>query len=163
MIPHRCANPGGGDRIAAMLKRILLVLLVAALSASAADLAAEVEKAERDWGKAMMDNDFAALDKLMSDDLTYRHSNGLVDTKKSYIDALKSGKARYYMINFSEVTVKPVDKTTALAFSTGTYVTKTPDGNKQEMKLWTLHVFHKGAKGWQLLAHQSARPPAPSK
>lgn len=143
-----------------MLNRILFVFLAAALLVSAADIAAEVEKAERDWGAAMMKNDYAALDKLMSNDLYYRHSNGVVDTKKSYIDALKSGKARYYEINFEEVIVRPVDDKTALAFAKGKFVTKAADGSKQEMALMTLHVFRKGASGWQLLAHQSARPPA---
>jgi len=143
-----------------MLKRILFGLTLAAMLAPAADLASEVEKAERDWGAAMMKNDFTALDKLMSDDLTYRHSNGLVDTKKSYVDALKSGRSRYYEINFQEVTVKPVDARIALVFSKAIYVTKAADGSKQEMALLTLHVFRKSAVGWQLLAHQSARPPA---
>ncbi len=143
-----------------MLKRILLAMMMTAFAASAADLAAEVEKAERVWGTATMNNDYAALEKVLSDDLTYRHSNGLVDTKKSFIEALKSGKARYYLIEFEEVTVKPVDQRTSLAFSKGKYVTKAADGSKQELILMTLHVFRKGASGWQLLAHQSARQPA---
>ena len=143
-----------------MLKRILFGILLTSFAALAADISAEVEKAERDWGQAMMKNDFAALDKLMADELTYRHSNGLVDTKQSYIGALKSGKSRYYEINFQEVTVKPVDAKVALAFSKAIYITKAADGSKQEMPLMTLHVFRKGAAGWQLLAHQSARPPA---
>jgi ketosteroid isomerase-like protein len=143
-----------------MLKRILFGLTLAAMLAPAADLAAAVEKAERDWGAAMMKNDYAALDKLMSNDLYYRHSNGLVDTKASYIGALKSGKSRYYEINFEEIVVRPVDDKTALAFAKAMYVTKAGDGSKQTMALMTLHVFRKGAAGWQLLAHQSARPPA---
>ena len=143
-----------------MLKRILLVMTLTAFAASAADLSAEVEKAERDWGTAMMKNDYAALDKLISNDLTYRHSNGIVDTKQSYIDALKSGKSRYYVIEFQEIVVKPIDEKTSLAFAKAKYVTKAADGNKQEMQLMTLHVFRKGPSGWQLFAHQSARPPA---
>lgn len=143
-----------------MLKRILLAMMLTAFAASAADLSAEVEKAERDWGMAMMKNDYAALDKLISNDLTYRHSNGIVDTKQSYIAALKSGKSRYYVIEFQEIVVKPIDENTSLAFAKAKYITKAADGNKQEMQLMTLHVFRKGPSGWQLFAHQSARPPA---
>ncbi len=144
-----------------MLKRILLaMMMLTAFAASAADLSAEVEKAERDWGMAMMKNDYAALDKLISNDLTYRHSNGIVDTKQSYIAALKSGKSRYYVIEFQEIVVKPIDEKTSLAFAKAKYITKAADGNKQEMQLMTLHVFRKGPSGWQLFAHQSARPPA---
>ena len=134
-------------------------MLLATGMAVAADEKA-VEAAERAWGTAVVANDFAGLEKVLADNLTYRHSNGLVDTKKSYIDALKSGKARYYTVDFSEIQVKPVDDKTALAFSKAKFVTKAADGSKQEMVLMTLHVFRKNAAGWQLMAHQSARMPA---
>lgn len=118
-----------------------------------------VEKAERAWGAAMMKNDYAALNKLMADDLIYRHSNGLVDTKQSYVDALKSGKSAYYSITYDEIKVKDLDANTALAFCKATFVTKAADGSKQTMPLLLLHVFRKNSGEWQLVAHQSARVP----
>lgn len=107
----------------------------------------------------MMKNDYAALNKLMADDLIYRHSNGLVDTKQSYIDALKSGKSAYYEINYKDIKVKDLDANTALAFCTATFVTKAADGSKQTMDLLLLHVFRKKGGEWQLVAHQSGRIP----
>ncbi len=140
-----------------MLKRIGLVMMLAAGMAMADQ--ATVEKAERAWGAAMMKNDYAALDKLMADDLIYRHSNGIVDSKKSYVDALKSGKSAYYTIAYDEIKVKDLDANTALAFCKATFVTKAADGNKQTMPLLLLHVFRKKGGDWQLVAHQSARVP----
>ena len=142
-----------------MVKRFALLLMLAAGIAAADEKA--VEAAERAWGSGVVKNDFAALEKVLADDLTYRHSNGLVDTKRSYIDGLKSGKSRYYTVDFSEIKVKPIDEKTALAFSKAKFITKGPDGSKQEMVLMTLHVFRKNAAGWQLVAHQSARMPQP--
>lgn len=120
---------------------------------------ATIEKTERAWGAAMMKNDFAALDKLMADDLVYSHSNGLVDSKQSYIDGLKSGKSAYYVIEYDHIKVKDLDANTALAFCKATFTTKAPDGNKQVMPLLLLHVFRKNNGQWQLVAHQSARIP----
>jgi len=143
-----------------MLKRILMATMVTAVAVMAASPDADVEKAERAWAAGVMKNDFPALEKVLADDLTYRHSNGAVDTKRSYIDKLKSGEARYYVLELQEVKVKTLDEKTSLAFSKGKYVTKAADGSKQEMVLMTLHVFRKNAAGWQLVAHQSARQPA---
>ncbi len=136
--------------------------MVPALLASAlfgADAAGEVEAAERAWAKAVVANDFDALEKLLADDLYYSHSNFAVDTKRRYIDALKSGKARYYAIDLDSTEVRLLDDRTALAMSVGRYETKAADGSRQEATLKTLHVFRKHQGQWQLVAHQSARKP----
>jgi hypothetical protein len=44
---------------------------------------------------AMIKGDFGALDKLGHEELLYTHSSGVTDTKKSWIESMKSGKARY--------------------------------------------------------------------
>lgn len=134
---------------------------MSAATLAAAGVEADVEKAERAWAAGIMKNDFASLEKVLADDLTYRHSNGAIDTKRSYIDNLKAGKSRYFTAELSEVTVKVIDEKTALAFSKGLYITLSATGTKQEMTLMTLHVFRKNAQGWQMVAHQSARMPQP--
>jgi uncharacterized protein (TIGR02246 family) len=126
---------------------------------SSADAAGEVETAEQAWAKAVVENDLAALETLLADDLYYSHSNFAVDTKRSYIDALKSGKARYYAIDLDSTEVRLVDDRTALAMSVGHYETRAADGSRQAATLKTLHVFRKNDGRWQLIAHQSARKP----
>ena len=37
---------------------------------------------------AMIARDFAALDKLVHDQLLYTHSSGVTDTKKSWIESM---------------------------------------------------------------------------
>lgn len=143
------------------MKRLLLPLILgftcSFLAASAEEAA--VEAAERTWAKAVVENDFATLEEVLADDLYYSHSNFLEDTKRSYIDSLKSGKARYYAVDLETTKVRIVDERTALAMSVAEYETKTPDGGRQRMTLKTLHVFRKNEGRWQLLAHQSARRP----
>ncbi len=141
-----------------MLSRIFLVLTLAAGLAFADEKA--VEAAERAWAAGVTGKNYPVLEKVLANDLIYSHSNGLVDTKKSYIDALKTGKAEYYQINYESIRVKMLDANTAMAFCRAFFQTKAADGSKQEMVLAFLHVFRKNGNDWQLVGHQSARMPA---
>jgi ketosteroid isomerase-like protein len=141
-----------------MLKRFLLLLTLTAGLALADEKA--VEAAERAWGAAVVAKDYTALNRVMSNDLIYSHSNALVDTKQSYIDALKSGKSEYYVVNYQSIRVKMIDANTAMAFCRANFETKAADGSRQKMDLALLHVFKKTGANWQLVGHQSARIPA---
>ena len=44
---------------------------------------------------AQTSNDFAAMDKLFGNDLTYNHSSAGSDDKAKYIDAMRSGRTKY--------------------------------------------------------------------
>ena len=141
-------------------KTVLITLLVVLCSlAFGADEKAAVEAAERAWAKAVVGNDYAALEKILADDLYYSHSNFLEDTKRAYIDNLKSGKARYYVLDIQQLKVRMIDDRTALVGAVSEYQTKAADGSRQTSILKTLHVFRKNDGQWQLTAHQSARKP----
>jgi uncharacterized protein (TIGR02246 family) len=120
---------------------------------------AAVEAVEMAWAQAMEDNDFATLEKVLADDLYYSHSNFLEDTKRSYIDKLKSGEARYYVLDTQSIRVKILDEKTALSMAVAEYQTKAPDGSRQKSILKTLHVYRKNNGQWQMIAHQSAKKP----
>ena len=144
-----------------MIRRIVLILLLITLSTVvfAADEKAAVEAAERAWAKAVVGNDYPTLEKILADDLYYSHSNFLEDTKRDYIDKLKSGKARYYVLDIEKLHVRIIDDRTALVGAVSEYQTKSPDGSRQTSILKTLHVYRKNDGVWQLTAHQSARKP----
>ena len=74
--------------------------LVAATAAFAQDCsgtitADEAMKAETARYAAQTSNDFAAMDKLFGNDLTYNHSSAASDDKAKYIDAMRSGRTKY--------------------------------------------------------------------
>src|SRR5947207_14980942 len=50
---------------------------------------------EQQWEDALTKSDVAALDKLYDETLVYTHSNGKVDTKTSYLAAIKAGAVKY--------------------------------------------------------------------
>jgi uncharacterized protein (TIGR02246 family) len=136
---------------------ILVVLTLTPFLAAGEEAA--VEAAERAWAKAMEENDFNTLEKVLADDLYYSHSNFLEDTKRSYIDNLKTGKARYYVLDIQSIDVQVLDDKTALSMAVAEYQTKSPDGSRQTSILKTLHVYRKNNGQWQMMAHQSAKKP----
>lgn len=143
-----------------MLFRILMTVLTAGLLACAADEAKAVEEAERGWATGITKKDYALLDKVLADDLIYRHSNALVDTKASYIESSKSGKSNYISIDYKDpIQPKLLSKDLAMAFVRAIVVTM-QNGKPTPMDLAMLHIFRKKGNQWQMIAHQSARIPA---
>ena len=136
------------------MKRIFLFLFAAAVM-SAADPAEAVKQADKDWGTGVTTPDFALLEKVLGDDLIYTHSNGNSDTKKTYIESLKSGKAKYFEVNHESMEVRLYGKFAVLTARIG--VKTLSNGQPTPMKMSILHVYEKRKGQWQLIAHQSAR------
>ncbi|MEJ5369910.1 MAG: nuclear transport factor 2 family protein [Bryobacteraceae bacterium] len=140
------------------MKRILAILFLCAAALPGADEAKAVEEAERGWARGVTTNDFALLEKVLAPDLVYTHSNGLVDTRDSYIESLRSGKTRYVRVEYSDIKVRLLTPEIATANCRALVVTL-QQGKENPMKLALLHVFKKNGGQWQLVAHQSARLP----
>lgn len=66
----------------------------------------EIEAADEARYKAMIAPDLAALERIFGDDLLYTHGSAATDTKREYIDALKSGKYKYRSAKKEGVTVR---------------------------------------------------------
>jgi hypothetical protein len=146
-----------------MLRQTLLVLALAGCVAAPALPAAGNEQdavlaAEKGWSTGISKPDIALLDKVLADDLTYTHSTGASDTKASYIDKLKTGKARYFSAEYvAEPRVQILSSDTALTFGQVKVATLGPNHLPAPATLAFLHVFVKRHGQWQLIAHQSAK------
>jgi hypothetical protein len=63
---------------------------------------ASVKTADKARVAAMQLGDREKLDAVFSDELRYAHSNGIVDTKKSFIEILSAGKTKYVGYDYEE-------------------------------------------------------------
>jgi hypothetical protein len=72
-----------------------------------ADVAA-VEQAGEKLRKLMINPDRPALDKIFADQLSYGHSDGRVQTKAEFVDALVNGKSVFKSISLTGQTVSIV-------------------------------------------------------
>lgn len=105
--------------------------------------------------QAMIDDDFATLEAILADDLTYGHSSGVVDTKASYLDALRSGKTKYQTFDRVQTAVRVYGDT---AIVTGT-ATLSLRGQAAPFTLrYTLAYVLRGGQ-WRMVAWQSTRLP----
>jgi ketosteroid isomerase-like protein len=61
---------------------------------------------EKQRWDALVTHDVEALERLFADDLTYTHSNGMVDTKASYLGALRDGVFRYTAADLHDLSAR---------------------------------------------------------
>jgi ketosteroid isomerase-like protein len=137
------------------MKLILLSLLSAGLVA-AAD-AGSLQEAEKSWATAITKRDFVLLDKVLSPDLVYTHSTGVIDTKDSYIGAQKKGDRRYDAVTPLETKAKQYGDTGVVTGKLRMQG-KTSAGPFDDTVLLT-HVWIKQGGVWRLVAHQTTKLP----
>jgi len=115
----------------------------------------DIVAAEKNWAKAVLALDFAALEELYSNDLIYAHSTGVVETKKEYLDKLKQGTQKYALIEHQKVTTKHFGDSAiahAIVRMKGTNATGPFDS-----KLMLIHVWVKQGGKWRMAAHQTTK------
>jgi ketosteroid isomerase-like protein len=114
-----------------------------------------VLKLEQRWEEALTKSDTGSLAELYDDTLIYTHSNGKVDTKSSYLDAIKSGATRYESMKRDDIKVTLYGQTAVVTCHWEVHVVAR--GNKMDMNARYLHVYVQQKAGWRLVAHQSTR------
>jgi ketosteroid isomerase-like protein len=103
----------------------------------------------------MVDPDKAALDALVLDELTYGHSNGLIQDKAAFETALLSKSSDFVTIDLTEQTVTVVGNT---AWVRHTLTAITNDGGKPgSAHLSVLLVWLKQKGQWRLFARQAVK------
>jgi ketosteroid isomerase-like protein len=115
----------------------------------------QVLQAEKDRFAAMVKGDRAALEKLLSDDLTYTHSTALLENKEQFVKSVTSGNIDYVSIVPSEADWKiRVNGNTAIVNGTAAVnVIDTGKDRKIRIRFTTVQANRGGA--WQLQAWQS--------
>jgi hypothetical protein len=98
------------------MKSTFLALLLALSSISfAATVNPADEKtvlaAEKQYADAMVKGDVATLEKILADDLSYTHSNVLIETKADVLKGITSGKTKYNAIEFKSTNVRQYGNT----------------------------------------------------
>jgi uncharacterized protein (TIGR02246 family) len=121
---------------------------------TAADIEREVREADAGRVKALLENDLAALEALLGDDLTYVHSSGMLDTKTSYIESLSSGRARYLSMDMSDVHVRALADDVAV-IDAKFEARVLARGNELNLKPRVLMVYARRDGRWQMVAWQS--------
>lgn len=110
---------------------------------------------------AMVEADKTTLNELLADDLTYTHSNAIVDTKQSYIDGILGGRWAYAKAE------RPEENITLFgdcARVTGhvRLTLKNADGTTRSVNGRFMNLWVKRNGKWQMTGWQSTPIPAPA-
>jgi len=105
--------------------------------------------------KSMIDPNKSTLEKITHKDLSYGHSNGIIETQAMFIEALVSGNSDFKTIDLTEQTVKVVGLTAIVRHKLSAETSN--KGVSSTTKLSVLLIFQKVKGNWILLARQAAK------
>lgn len=107
---------------------------------------------------AMKNADRGALETSFSDELRYAHSNGIVDTKTSFIEVLTTGKTKY--LGYDHVAREFTFPAPGIALMSGKARIQAESAKgKMDSVLSYLAVWREEGGKWKFLAWQSCRLP----
>jgi hypothetical protein len=106
---------------------------------------------------AMTAGDAGSLEKLVHDQLLYTHSSGVMDTKASWLQSIKSGKTKYRSVKCTDQKVRLLGEV-ALVTGKG-HIEAEINGQPKTLKLMFLNAWAKTPQGWKFVAWQSTPQP----
>ena len=134
---------------------LAMIALAASSGLRAADPEAEIRDAEKAWAQAVVARDWAAVEKILGDKLIYAHATGGVESKKQYLDRVRSGAQKYDTINHESTRVV-IYADSAVTHSI-MRMAGTTNGTPFNDHLMMLHVWEKQGGAWRLAAHQTTK------
>jgi ketosteroid isomerase-like protein len=97
---------------------------------------------------------------MMTDDVTYTHSNAATETKAEFLDGLKTGKYLYREITPRDRRVRVHGD--AAIVSGPAHVVIEPGGKRTEIDLYFTELYVKEGGAWKMALWQSTRLPDPA-
>jgi hypothetical protein len=102
---------------------------------------------------ALVAKDSITLSKLLSDDVSYGHTNGMIQTKAQLIRSVVSGEQDYKTVEPSDLNVRVYDNTAVANVKLD--IMMNYEGKPLELHMNAVLVWVKKDKDWKLVARQS--------
>jgi ketosteroid isomerase-like protein len=131
--------------------------MASAEECSGAITAEEALRAEDARYAAQTSNDFAAMEKMFGEDLVYFHSSAATDNKASYIESMRSGKAKYKTMRRGETKVRTYGCVAVITGVTQFDVTSSGEDLSLELRFHT--IWAKRGQVMQFISWQATRVP----
>jgi ketosteroid isomerase-like protein len=116
-----------------------------------------IENLEERRRKAMLAGDLATLDDMFAEDLSYTHSNAVMERKSLYLERLGAKHYDYRELNFLDQDIRMVGEA---ALVTGRMTGEVLiAGQLRKLNSLTTVVWIRIAGRWQMLTFQSTSTP----
>jgi len=133
------------------------LLFSSSVGAQGGDEAAVTQSVET-LRKAVLEPDKAKLAQVTSDQVSYGHSDGRVETKEQFINGVMTRKQVVKSLTFPDLKVSVVGNA---AIVRHIYLSESElDGKATTTRIGALQVWQKQDGAWKLLARQGFRLPA---
>ena len=130
---------------------------MAATVTEATGVEADVLRADDRRFEAMRRGDWAALDAVLAEDLTYVHSTARLESKAEHVANLRAGKPHYRGITPRERRARVHGSIGVVNGVSDMHVER--DGKEQRFTVRYLAVYAKAGADWRMIAWQSTRVP----
>lgn len=148
--PNTFAPPQNPDKMMRIV--VLFTVLNFPLLAFAQRTALESQRMRIE---AMVNRDSATLDKILAQELTYLHSNGLFETKTDFIQSICSGKLVYEQINIEKWQIRRTGRISVIQGIAD--VKGLLNGRAFKVRLKFISIYKKIKNRWKLIAWQSLK------
>ncbi|MDO8693598.1 MAG: nuclear transport factor 2 family protein [Sheuella sp.] len=139
-----------------MIKLFGLALLISVgANASAQQTEAGVAKAMDTLNAAIKSADPQQLDKIAIPDLTYGHSNGRLENKAQFIDALVQKRSVFKTIDISKQTIHMQGDTAVVRNHVSADTDPGAKGTIVHVEIDVIYVWRFIAGEWKLIARQA--------
>lgn len=140
------------------MMRILIVLTffsITTLASAQSKAEKQVAAAVTQLKEALISGDRELLDAITSEQLHYGHSNGRLEDKTSFLEALVSGRSDFISIDLSDQSIVVKGKTATVRHNLKADIIDNGVPNTIQLHILTVWIKEKGK--WKLLARQSAK------
>ncbi len=104
---------------------------------------------------AVVRGDFAELEHMLGDDLTYTHNNGMLENKAQYLAGLRSGRMVYHSIEPQDVLVRVYGEAAVVTGRATLNVDVA--GQSASLVIRFTDVYAKQDGRWRMVAWQASR------
>jgi len=141
------------------MKKLLYILLISilptvAFAQNSSPQQMEVMMKMASLRSSLLSKDSVTLSKILADDCSYGHSNGLMQTKAELIRDVVSGVQNYKSIDPTNMVIKLYDNSAVVTLRSK--VTMVYQGNDLVLDMNVI-VFWVKKKDWQIVGRQSVK------
>jgi hypothetical protein len=104
---------------------------------------------------ALVAKDSVTLSKVLADDVTYGHTNGLIQSKAELIHSVMTGEQDYKSIDPTTMNIRIFDKTAVVNMDSKVVLNYNKQSMQIDMKI--TFVWIKKNNDWQLEARQAVK------
>ncbi len=121
------------------------------------DASERILETDRQRIEAMVAAEPTDLECYFTEDLTYTHTNGSVDSKATLIDKIRNGAYDYTSIDSKEIVVKGIADRAAVLIGNAVLGVRTAAGKTIEVPIRFTSVYVRDGDDWKMTAWQSTR------